>query len=177
MPLDEPALDRAQKPAGIAVAQQQAMNVEALEHQSRVRGVSSPRRARQQQRFEISCQHQPATGQDALQPLQPQGRHRHRTDPLQEVSIPGQTEADGFASLDVFRWRGDPGKSGNLDLTAASLQHPDASVNGRIRKIVNEDRDLQETAHLKNAMRCGSPHLRCEELAKNRVDAASVRSF
>jgi hypothetical protein len=55
----------------------------------------------------------------------------------------------------VFRWRGYPRESGNLDLTGAGLQHPDASVNGRVRKIVNEVGDLQNLLHWKSAARCG----------------------
>jgi len=146
---DEPALHRAQQPTRQSVAQQQTMNVEALEHQRRIRGVSFPRHTRQQQHFKISCEHQLTTVQDALQPLQLNGRHRDRTDPLQEVSVLGAAKADGFTSFNLRRRHGHPGKSGNRDLTAASLQHPDASVNGRVRKIVNEVGDLQETAPFK----------------------------
>ncbi len=146
---------------------QQTMNVETLEHQRRIRGVSSPRHARQQQHLEISCQHQLATVQDVLQTLYPHGRHRNRTDPLQQVSIPGPAKAYGFASFNMFRRHGHPGKSGNFDLSAASLQHPDASVNGRIRKIVNEVGDLQETA----------PFEKCDVLRINalRIAASAVR--
>ncbi|WKA30562.1 hypothetical protein [Bradyrhizobium roseum] len=130
------------------------MNVETFEHQRGIRGISLPRHARQQQHFEISRQHHLTAIQDVSQPLQPRRRHRDRPYPRQQMPVLGPAEACGLASFNVRRRHGNPGKPGNFDLRAASLQHPDASVNGRVRKIVNEVGDLQESAPFEKCNAC-----------------------